>query len=236
MTTEIIAPEYGDIGTLTVRQRELPPPGLGQVRVAVRAVGVNPTDWKAMYSSWPRTSPVLIGFEAAGVVTALGPDIAAAGSLTVGDEVIAYPILGGYASDLLVPLDSILPKPATLDFPQAANLLLAGTTAAEMLDITGVRSGETILVHGASGATGVSLLQQVAQLQVRTIATASERKLRRHPLFWWRAGGLRTRARATGPRRSTRWDRRSPGLRRHRRGHQRLPRSGQGPHPHRFHR
>lgn len=204
MTTEIIAPDFGDIDNLTVRQRELPPPGPGQVRVAVRAARVNPTDWKSVYRSWPRTVPMLVGFEAAGVITALGPDIAAAaGSLAVGDEVIAYPILGGYASDLLVPIDSILPKPATLDFSQAANLLLAGTTAAEMLDVTGVRSSETILVHGASGATGVSLLQQAAQLQVRIIATASERNfdlIRSYggePMVY--GPGLEQRVRAAAP-------------------------------------
>lgn len=175
MTTEIVAPEHGEIGTLAIRRREIPAPGPQQVLVAVRAVGVNPTDEKSADRSWPRTSPMLLGFEAAGVVTALGIGVATEHSIAVGDEVVAYPILGGYASDILVPAGDVLPKPPTLGFPQAANLLLVGTTAAEMLEVTGVRSGETILVHGASGATGVSLLQQAARLPVRIIATASER-------------------------------------------------------------
>jgi NADPH:quinone reductase-like Zn-dependent oxidoreductase len=69
----------------------------------------------------------------------------------------------------------VFAKPPELDHAAAANLLLAGATAAEMLHVTGVRSGETIVVHGASGAVGVSVLQQARQLGVRAVGTASER-------------------------------------------------------------
>lgn len=177
MATEIIAPEYGDISMLTIRQRELPVPGPHQVLVRVRAVGVNPTDYKSVDRSWPRTAPMVVGFEAAGVVAALGAGVAAAGTLAVGDDVIVYPILGAYASAVLADGDDVIAKPSGLSFPSAANLLLVATTAAEMLYASRVRGGETVLVHGASGATGVSLLQQAANVGVRIVATASERNM-----------------------------------------------------------
>lgn len=67
-------------------------------------------------------------------------------------------------------------KPTTLTHPEAANLLLAGTTAAEMLSVVGAAPGETILLHGASGAVGVSVLQQAHLRGIRVIGTASEER------------------------------------------------------------
>jgi len=203
MTTEIVAPEYGDISMLTIRQRELPVPGPHQVLVRVRAVGVNPTDYKSVDRSWPRTAPMVLGFEAAGVVAALGAGVAAAGTVAVGDDVIVYPILGAYASAVLADGDDVIAKPSGLSFPSAANLLLVATTAAEMLYASRVHGGETVLVHGASGATGVSLLQRAADLGVRIVATASERNvdllrsLGADPVTY--GPGLEQRVRAAAP-------------------------------------
>jgi NADPH:quinone reductase len=73
-----------------------------------------------------------------------------------------------------VPATDVFAKPDSLTHPQAANLLLAGTTAAEMLHVTAVGDGDTIVVHGASGAVGVSVLQQAALLGARVIGTASQ--------------------------------------------------------------
>ena len=174
MTIEIVAPDSGDVDTLAVRERVLPAPGQQQVMVQVRAVGVNPTDDKSVQGSWSRSTPMLVGFEAAGVVTAVGAGVAD-GTVAVGDEVICYPILGAYATDVLVPAGDVLAKPAALDWPQAANLLLVGTTAAEMLAVAAVRAGDTIVVHGGSGAVSVSVLQQAARLGARVVATAAER-------------------------------------------------------------
>ena len=64
-------------------------------------------------------------------------------------------------------------KPHSLTFPQAASLLLVGTTAADLLHASAARQGETVLLHGAAGAVGVSVLQQARQLGVRVIGTAS---------------------------------------------------------------
>jgi NADPH:quinone reductase len=73
---------------------------------------------------------------------------------------------------LTVPAADVFAKPAGIEHAAAANLLLAGTTAAEMLDVTAVAAGETIVLHGASGAVGVSVLQQAQRIGARVIGTA----------------------------------------------------------------
>jgi NADPH:quinone reductase-like Zn-dependent oxidoreductase len=109
------------------------------------------------------------------VVSAIGPETEiASGGGEVGDEVLAFRVVGGYSSALTVPAADVFAKPATLDFPAAANLLLVGGTAADMLRVVPPEAGTTVVIHGASGAVGVSLLQQLARFQVRAIGTASE--------------------------------------------------------------
>lgn len=170
--TQVVAPASGAPGQVALRQVQQPPPGPGELVVSIRAIGVNPTDWKTAERTWPRTEAMVLGFEAAGVVAALGLDV---DDRAVGDEVIVYPVLGAYASAVVVAATDVLAKPATLGFAQAANLLLAGTTAAEMVHVTRPTPGATVVVHGASGATGISLLQQLGPLGVRVLGTASAR-------------------------------------------------------------
>ncbi|MDN4615767.1 NADP-dependent oxidoreductase [Leifsonia sp. F6_8S_P_1B] len=171
-----IATQFGGPETWEFAEREVPEPGPGEVTIEVRAAGVNPADYKHVASPRPGTEfPVPIGYELAGVVTAIGPGTElASGGGAVGDEVVAFRIQGGYATELTVPAKDVFAKPPRLAEEEAANLLLAGSTAAQMLHVTDVRDGETILVHGASGAVGVSILQQAAELGARVIGTASE--------------------------------------------------------------
>ncbi len=86
---------------------------------------------------------------------------------------LAFRISGGYSSAITLPAKDVFAKPATLGFPEAANLLLAGSTAAEALDVTRVAAGDTVLIHGGSGAVGVSAIQQAKLLGARVIATTS---------------------------------------------------------------
>ena len=153
----------------------VPPPGPGEVNVVVRASGLNPADAKHVAEgNKPDDFPRPVGYEVAGVVTAIGPDTElASGGGSVGDEVLAFRVRGGWASELTIPAPDVFAKPPGVSFEQAANLLLAATTASEMLHVTGVGSGETVLVHGASGAVGVMLLQQAALLGARVVGTAS---------------------------------------------------------------
>ncbi|WP_395692834.1 zinc-binding alcohol dehydrogenase family protein [Nocardioides sp.] len=146
---------------------QAPPPAPGEVTIDVRAAGVNPADVK--HPQRASSFPVPVGYEVAGVVSAVGTDA----PFSVGEEVLAFRVSGGWASAVTVPARDVFAKPATLSFPQAANLLLAGCTAAEMLHVVGAAAGETVLVHGASGAVGVSVLQQAAELGVQVVGTAS---------------------------------------------------------------
>ena len=179
MTTAraVVAPAYGGPDQLEVREVEVPDPGSGEVTIEVRAAGVNPVDFKLLSGARgadPEALPLPVGLEVAGVIGAIGPETQiASGGGEVGDDVVAFRISGGYSSALTVSAADVFAKPATLDFPAAANLLLVGGTAADMLRVVPARAGTTVVIHGASGAVGVSLLQQLAPLEVRAIGTAS---------------------------------------------------------------
>jgi len=149
------------------------------VTIEVRAAGVNPIDYK-LYSGYRGTSPddlpMRLGLEVAGVVTEVGSDPAGpAGPLSVGDEVIAFPTYGGYATAITVPTGQVVPKPAELPWEQAAGLLLVGATAVHAVAAVGVSSGDTVLVHGGSGAVGVLALQLALAAGATVVATAGER-------------------------------------------------------------
>lgn len=172
-----VATDYGDLDVLRLQETDVTPPAAGEVTIDVRAAGMNPADYKHIARGGDRDAlPVAIGYEVSGVISAMGPDAQiASGAGAVGDEVLAFRVSGGYASSIMVPAADVFAKPAGLGFPEAANLLLAGSTAAEMLHVTGVAEGDTIVVHGASGAVGVSVLQQAAIIGARVIGTASEK-------------------------------------------------------------
>jgi NADPH:quinone reductase-like Zn-dependent oxidoreductase len=170
-----VAIEAGTPDAWRFEQYEVPAPAPGEVTIRVRAAGVNPADAKHVASARPGVEfPVPIGYEVSGVVTAVGADTEiVTGPVAVGDEVIAFRVSGGYATELTVPAQKVLRKPAALTHAEAANLLLAGTTAAEMLHAVDAQPGETVLLHGASGAVGVSVLQQASLVGIRVIGTAS---------------------------------------------------------------
>ena len=170
-----VAVDFGGPKVLRCIETSVPATGPGEVTIDVRAAGMNPADAKHIAAGQDRTLlPLSIGYEVAGIVTALGPGTELApGGGAVGDEVVAWPVTGGYASAITVPAADVFTKPPTLTFPEAASLLLAGTTAAELLHVSACRAGDTILLHGAAGAVGVSVLQQAVTLGVTVVGTAS---------------------------------------------------------------
>ena len=117
-----------------------------------------------------------LGFEAAGVVTAVGEGAGgtATGRLQPGDEVIAYPVSGAYASELLTSVGNVVPKPAALSFEEAGGLMLTGATASHALTVTGAGPGETLLVHGAAGGVGLMVVQLAVAAGAKVIGTAAQ--------------------------------------------------------------
>ena len=204
MALQWIATRPGGPDVLRLVEVEVPAPGPGEVTIEVRAAGVNPADLKHVAHGNPEDFPVRIGYEVAGVVTAVGEDTQiGSGPVAVGDEVLAFRIRGGWSTSLTVTSGDVFAKPASLGFGEAANLLLAGATAAEMLHVTGVAAGDTVLVHGASGAVGVSVLQQAAMVGAHVVGTASEssfetvRRFGGTPVAY--GDGLADRVRASAP-------------------------------------
>jgi NADPH:quinone reductase-like Zn-dependent oxidoreductase len=158
-----------------------PKVGPGQVLIEVRAASVNPVDWKVMAGGldpmMDAVFPVIPGWDVAGVVTRTGPDTP---EFAVGDEVMAYARkdvvqAGTFAEYVAVSAPSVAHKPAGLDWAQAAGLPLTGLTALHSLDRLGVRSGDTLLVHGAAGGVGSIAIQIAVARGARVIGTASER-------------------------------------------------------------
>ncbi|MFD7447495.1 NADP-dependent oxidoreductase [Kitasatospora sp. NPDC059827] len=204
MTKAIAFPRYGDADVLRPIELDLPAPGPGQVRVAVRAVGVNPLDHKvrsgAFDGIFPVTFPAVPGYEVAGVVEAVGAEVTA---FAPGDEVFGALMGGGYAEHALLDADQVVAKPATLSWEEAAAIPVAAETSERVLDVLDVRSGETLLVHGAAGAVGTLLLQFARARGITVIGTASEanhaylRELGAIPVTY--GEGLAERVRAAAP-------------------------------------
>lgn len=181
MALHWIATDFGGFDVFEQVEFEPAAPVRGEVTIDVRAAGMNPADYKHVARGGDRvTLPIPIGYEIAGVISAIagGTEIGSGGG-AVGDEVIAFRVAGGYASAITVDARAVFAKPAALSFPQAANLLLAGATAAEMLHVTAVSAGDTVLVHGASGSVGVSVLQQARLIGARVIGTSSAERFDR---------------------------------------------------------
>jgi NADPH:quinone reductase len=172
-----VARDFGGPEVLEEILVDVPEPGREEVTVEVRAAGMNPADYKHFAPGQdPKLLPLSLGHEAAGIVVALGPDTQiASGGGAVGDEVVVFQIFDGYSSVLTAPAVDVFAKPLRLGFPEAANLLLVGTTAAETLDVIGPSAGETVLVHGAAGGVGTSVVQQARLMGATVIGTASER-------------------------------------------------------------
>ncbi|MEU3853738.1 NADP-dependent oxidoreductase [Streptomyces sp. NPDC029554] len=169
----IVFDAFGGTEVLHEAEIDIPRPGPGQVRVQVRAVGVNPVDGKirsgGMEAIFPTTLPAVPGGEIAGVVDAVGEGVE---HLKVGDEVLGWSDTGSYAQYALAPAAVLAPKPAGLDWAHAAALPVATDGAERVLDLLGITSGETLLIHGASGALGTIAVQLAVARGARVIGTA----------------------------------------------------------------
>ncbi|MEU0536334.1 NADP-dependent oxidoreductase [Amycolatopsis tolypomycina] len=166
---------YGGPEVLEQADVPMPEPGPGQVRLAVQVAGVNPIDWKirngAMQQNFQVPFPHIPGLEVAGVVDAVGEGA----DFAVGDEVFGWSETGAYAEYALA--KTIARKPASLSWADAAALPVAGETALRVLGLLGVREGETLLLHGASGTVGRFAAQVAVAQGATVVGTGGSRSL-----------------------------------------------------------
>ncbi|MEV7598623.1 NADP-dependent oxidoreductase [Kitasatospora sp. NPDC089797] len=176
-----------------------PRPAAGQVRIAVRAAGVNASDWKKRRGLMDQELPQTLGYEAAGVVDEVGEGVE---DVAVGDRVYGFCLDGAAQAESAV-LSFYAPIPAALDFAAAAALPAAVETAMRALDQLGVAGGSTVLVNGASGSVGSAAVQFAVARGARVIGTAGAanhehlRALGAEPVAY--GEGLVERVRALAP-------------------------------------
>ena len=162
----------GPADALRLAERPLPNPAADEIRIRVRAAGVNRPDIvqrEGRYPAPPGASDIL-GLEIAGEVDAVGQDVT---RWRVGDRVCALLGGGGYADYAQVDARHALPVPEGLDFVQAAALPeTAFTVFANVFEGGGLKAGETLLIHGATSGIGVMAIQMAKAAGARVIATS----------------------------------------------------------------
>lgn len=173
MPSAIVYSEIGGPEVLRLVQLPDTEPASGEVRVAVRAAGVNPIDWKLRSGLRGVPQPGVeqrVGSDAAGIIEAVGPDV---DGIAVGDEVIVRAAHGAYATSVIARAEQLDPKPAGISWEQAASIGVPVGTAHQALRSLGVTEGDTLLVHGGAGGVGQAAIQLAAAAGATVVATAS---------------------------------------------------------------
>lgn len=180
MARAVVFSSYGDPEVLHLVDVPEAQAGEHEVRVRVRAAGVNPVDCKIRSGHFasadvPDEFPQTLGNEFAGVVDQVG---AAVTNVGVGDEVLGFATATAYAQYVVVPADHVTAKPAALSWEAAGSLSAVGQAAYHALRTLKVTAGDTLLVHAAAGGVGTVAVQLTRHRGAAVIGTASPRN---HP-------------------------------------------------------
>jgi synaptic vesicle membrane protein VAT-1 len=161
---------------LRVEERPDPPVGPGEIRIAVRAAGVNFADTMARVGLYPDAPkpPCVMGYEVAGEVESVGSGVE---EFSVGDRVFAGTRFGGQAELVTVPANQALPLPERLGFEQGAAFPVNyGTAYAAMVVVGSLREGTRVLIHAAAGGVGIAATQIARNAGAEIYGTASPGK------------------------------------------------------------
>jgi NADPH:quinone reductase-like Zn-dependent oxidoreductase len=165
----VVYTEKGPPEVLHVAEVEEPHAGAGEIRVAVRAAGVNPVDWKARSGMFGVDLPNIDGREAAGVVDEVGEGVT---GVSAGDEV--FGLADGAAAEYAV-MSIFARKPPGAAWEEVAGLPVAVETSVRVFKLLGLSAGQTIVIDSASGGVGAAAVQLAVARGARVIGTASER-------------------------------------------------------------
>src|SRR5438270_5016619 len=172
----VVITKHGGPAVLAVQERPDPPIGAGEVRIAVAAAGINFADVLArvgLYQDAPKP-PCVVGYEVAGTVLELGAGVE---GLSHGQRVLAGTKFGGYASQVVVPADDVVPLPEELSFEQGAAIPVNYATAwAALIGYGSLQTGERVLVHSAGGGVGIAATQIAKRTGAEVVGAASPGK------------------------------------------------------------
>lgn len=203
MSTAITYTAFGGPEVLTLTEITVPAPGPGELAVRIEAAGVNPLDLKLRSGARPSgeiTAPRRVGGDGAGTVTAVGAGVE---GFRVGDAVVLAGAAGLYATDVVVPAGQADIRPPQVTAAEGAALGIPTGTAYQTLRSLTVGPGDTLLVHGGSGAVGQAVIQFAALWGATVLATTSDRRTDRvralgaTPVSY--APGLENRVRTAAP-------------------------------------
>lgn len=172
----VVITKHGPPEVLQVQERPDPVAGPGEIRIAVKAAGINFADLLArtgMYPDAPKT-PSVVGYEVAGVVESIGAGVT---EYQVGDRVIGGTKFGGYAELVVSKVADTLPLSDRLSFEQGAAIPVNyGTAYAGLVVMGGLRAGDRVLIHAAAGGVGISATQIAKSIGAEIFGTASPSK------------------------------------------------------------
>ncbi|SDM37833.1 NADP-dependent oxidoreductase [Nonomuraea jiangxiensis] len=176
MARVVVFAEYGEPEVLHVIETDDPVPADDEIRIRVRAAGVQPFDAlyrRGDFARYKQASfPARLGNEVAGVIDALGDAVS---GFAIGDEVIAFVDSIGYADTIVAPAAGVVRKPAGMPWPEAGVLSASGQTADTALDALGIIAGDRLLIHAAAGGVGSFATQLAVARGATVVGTASER-------------------------------------------------------------
>lgn len=168
---------------LKVRSAPDPVAGPGEVRIQVRASGLNFADLLARVGLYPDAPklPCVVGYEVSGIIDQVGAGVA---GFAAGDRVFALPKFGGHTDTLVVPVAQVFAMPEKMTFEEGAALPVVYVTAYNMMLFIGVlREGSSILIHSAAGGVGLAAVQIAKTRGCTIFGVASASK---HEFLWQR--------------------------------------------------
>ncbi len=167
--------DYGAADEFMLDTARSPEPKSGEVRVLVRAIGINPMDIKirsgSMQDQMPTDFPAILGSDVAGVVDKVGAGV---DGLAEGERVTGLTVGGAYAEYAVAREDHLAKIPDGLDFDRAVTIPTAAETAGRVIKLLHPKAGETVVVNGAAGSVGSAAVQLLVRGGVTVIGTASE--------------------------------------------------------------
>jgi NADPH:quinone reductase-like Zn-dependent oxidoreductase len=172
----VVIPKHGPPEVLRVEERPDPEAGAGEVRIAVRAAGINFADLLARSGVYPDAPapPCVVGYEVAGEVESVGDGVE---DYTPGDRVMAGTLFNGHSELVAVPVDQVVQLPERFSFEQGAAVIVNYATAhAGLVLMGGLKAGERVLIHSAGGGVGISATQVARRIGAEVFGTASASK------------------------------------------------------------